>query len=60
MINYAQRIKEYRERKFLTPIPEYDQPDEQVLLRDGRLMWECTCYIRSWSMRTLHMQLQKN
>lgn len=32
-------------------IPEYDQPDEQVLLRDGRLMWECTCYIRSWSMR---------
>ena len=32
-------------------IPEYDQPDEQVEMNDGRMMWECTCYVRSWSMR---------
>ena len=31
--------------------PEYDQPDEMVEMNDGRMMWECTCYIRSWSMR---------
>lgn len=31
--------------------PEYDQPDEMVEINDGRMMWECTCYIRSWSMR---------
>lgn len=32
-------------------IPEYDQPDKQVEMNDGRMMWECTCYVRSWSMR---------
>lgn len=31
--------------------PEYDQPEEMVEMNDGRMMWECTCYIRSWSMR---------
>lgn len=31
--------------------PEYDQPDEMVEMNDGRMMWECTCYVRSWSMR---------
>ena len=31
--------------------PEYYQPDEMFEMNDGRMMWECTCYIRSWSMR---------
>ena len=31
-------------------IPQYDQPDEMTQLNDGRMMWECTCYIRSWAM----------
>lgn len=29
-------------------IPEYYQSDEMVELKDGRMMWECTCYVRSW------------
>lgn len=29
-------------------IPEYDQSDEMVELNDGRMMWKCTCYVRSW------------
>lgn len=32
-------------------IPEYYQAEEQVLMNDGTLMWECTCYIRSWAMK---------
>ena len=30
-------------------IPEYEIPDEQVN-DDGELWWECTCYVRSWSI----------
>ena len=29
-------------------IPEYDPSDEMVELNDGRMMWKCTCYVRSW------------
>lgn len=29
-------------------IPEYDQPDEMYEMKDGRMMWKCTCYVRSW------------
>lgn len=29
-------------------IPEYDQSDEMVELNDGRMMWKCKCYVRSW------------
>ena len=32
-------------------IPEYYQSEEQVLMNDGRLVWESTCYIRSWAMK---------
>ena len=31
-------------------IPEYYQSDEMVELKDGRMMWECTCYVRSWKI----------
>lgn len=31
-------------------IPEYYQLDEMVELKDGRMMWECTCYVRSWKI----------
>jgi len=48
--NAVTTLKELAE-KGRCSIPEYDQPDEQVLTHDGRLMWECTCYVRSWSMR---------
>lgn len=29
-------------------IPEYAQPDEMYEMKDGRMMWKCTCYVRSW------------
>lgn len=29
-------------------IPEYDQPDEMYEMKDGRMMWKCICYVRSW------------
>lgn len=29
-------------------IPEYDLSDEMVELNDGRMMWKCKCYVRSW------------
>lgn len=32
-------------------IPEYYQSDEQVEIKDGTLMWECTCYIRNWGIQ---------
>lgn len=32
-------------------VPEYYQSDEQVKLNDGRLMWKCTCYVRSWNIQ---------
>lgn len=31
-------------------IPEYYIPEEQVY-RDGKSWWECTCYVKSWSIR---------
>lgn len=31
-------------------IPDYYQPDEQVW-HNGKLWWQCTCTIRSWSMQ---------
>ena len=30
-------------------IPEYDLPDKQVY-RNGKQLWECTCFIRNWGM----------
>lgn len=29
-------------------IPEYDPSDEMIKLNDGRMMWKCTCFVRSW------------
>lgn len=29
-------------------IPEYAQPDEMYEMKDGRMMWKCICYVRSW------------
>lgn len=31
-------------------VPEYDTPDEQVY-HDGDYWWECTCYVKSWSIK---------
>ena len=48
--NAVNTLKELAEQGKCS-IPNYDQPDEMVQLRDGRMMWECTCYVRSWSIR---------
>ena len=48
--NAVTTLKELAE-KGRCSIPEYYQAEEQVLMNDGTLMWECTCYIRSWSMK---------
>lgn len=48
--NAVTTLKELAE-KGRCSIPEYDQSEEQVLMNDGSLMWECTCYIRSWAMK---------
>ncbi|WP_026399567.1 ribonuclease III domain-containing protein [Acholeplasma equifetale] len=48
--NAVTTLKELSE-KGRCSIPEYDQSEEQVLMNDGSLMWECTCYIRSWAMK---------
>ena len=48
--NAVTTLKELAE-KGRCSIPEYYQSEEQVLMNDGRLMWECTCYIRSWAMK---------
>jgi len=47
--NAVNTLKELAE-KGRCSIPEYYQLEEQVLMNDGRLMWECTCYIKSWAM----------
>jgi ribonuclease-3 len=48
--NAVTTLKELAE-KGRCSIPEYNQAEEQVLMNDGTLMWECTCYIRSWAMK---------
>ena len=48
--NAVTTLKELAE-KGRCSIPEYYQEEEQVLMNDGTLMWECTCYIRSWAMK---------
>ncbi len=48
--NAVTTLKELAE-KGRCSIPEYYQAEEQVLMNDGTLMWECTCYIRSWAMK---------
>ncbi len=48
--NAVTTLKELAE-KGRCSIPEYYQAEEQVLMNDGSLMWECTCYIRSWAMK---------
>lgn len=48
--NAVTTLKEFAE-KGRCSIPEYYQAEEQVLMNDGTLMWECTCYIRSWAMK---------
>lgn len=48
--NAVTTLKELAE-KGRCSIPEYYQAQEQVLMNDGTLMWECTCYIRSWAMK---------
>lgn len=47
--NAVTTLKELAE-KGRCSIPEYYQSEEQVLMSDGRMMWECTCYIRSWAI----------
>lgn len=42
-INTLKELAEHGRCSF----PEYDLPDEQVY-RDGKVWWECTCYVRSW------------
>lgn len=40
-------------------VPKYDMPDEQVYC-EGKAWWECTCYVRSWSMeRTAYATSKK-
>jgi len=48
--NAVTTLKELAE-KGRCSIPEYYQSEEQVLMNDGRLVWESTCYIRSWAMK---------
>ncbi len=48
--NAVTTLKELAEKSRCS-IPEYYQAEEQVLMNDGTLMWECTCYIRSWAMK---------
>lgn len=48
--NAVTTLKELAE-KGRCSIPEYYQAEEQVLMNDGTLMWECACYIRSWAMK---------
>ncbi len=48
--NAVTTLKELAE-KGRCSIPEYYQSEEQVLMSDGSLMWDCTCYIRSWAMK---------
>ncbi len=48
--NAVTTLKELAE-KGRCSIPEYYQAEEQVLMNDGRLMWECSCYVRSWAMK---------
>ena len=52
-LNALQYRKDHPElaEKGRCSIPEYNQPEEQVLMNDGRLMWECSCYVRSWAMK---------
>ena len=30
---------------------EYDEYNEQIRLNDGRIMWQCTCTVRSWGIQ---------
>lgn len=48
--NSVTTLKELAE-KGRCSIPEYYLSEEQVLMNDGRIMWECTCYVRSWTMK---------
>ena len=32
-------------------MPEYDEYNEQIRLNDGRIMWQCTCTVRSWGIQ---------
>lgn len=48
--NAITTLKELSEHGICS-VPEYDISDEQVEMNDGRMMWECTCYIRSWHIR---------
>ena len=32
-------------------MPEYDEFNEQIRLNDGRIMWQCTCTVRSWGIQ---------
>ena len=48
--NAATTLKELAEHDICS-ISECYQSKEQVLMNDGRIMWECTCYIRSWAIK---------
>lgn len=48
--NAVTTLKELAE-KGRCSIPEYYQSEEPSMMNDGNLMWECTCYVRSWSMK---------
>ena len=39
-------------------IPKYHSPEEQVF-DDGKLWWECTCYVRSWNIKKTALATSK-
>lgn len=57
--NAINTLKELAEHGRCT-IPQYDQPEEMVEWNDGEMMWECTCYVRSWGIsRTAYATSKK-
>ena len=32
-------------------MPEYDEYNEQIRFNDGRIMWKCTCTVKSWGIQ---------
>lgn len=40
-------------------MPEYDEYNEQIRLNDGRIMWRCTCTVRSWGIQKIAYGISK-
>lgn len=56
--NAINTLKELSEQGICS-IPQYELSEEQVRLQDGRLMWECTCYVGSWSINRTAYETSK-